>query len=79
MARERGSHLWIHVGLISFTALTIYPVLWVLALAFSGQQSVGIIDLPKDPSFLECSVSSRFFRSSSAARPIWRCWATAVS
>jgi arabinogalactan oligomer/maltooligosaccharide transport system permease protein len=28
-------------------------VLWVLALAFSGQQSVGIVDLPKDPSFLE--------------------------
>jgi arabinogalactan oligomer/maltooligosaccharide transport system permease protein len=28
-------------------------VLWVLALAFSGQQSVGLIDLPKDPSFLE--------------------------
>ena len=47
------NHFWIHAGLISFTLLTIYPVLWVLALAFSGQQSVGIIDLPKDPSFLE--------------------------
>ena len=45
--------LWLHDALISFTLLTIYPVLWVLALAFSGQQSVGIIDLPKDPSFLE--------------------------
>lgn len=51
--RESRNHLWIHAGLISFTLLTIYPVLWVLALAFSGQQSVGIIDLPKDPSFLE--------------------------
>jgi arabinogalactan oligomer / maltooligosaccharide transport system permease protein len=47
------SHLWIHVGLITFTLITIYPVLWVLALAFSGQQSVAIIDLPKDPGFLE--------------------------
>lgn len=47
------NHFWIHVGLISFTLLTIYPVLWVLALAFSGQQSVGIIDLPKDPTFFE--------------------------
>ena len=47
------NHFWIHAGLISFTLLTIYPVLWVLALAFSGQQSVGIIDLPKDPTFLE--------------------------
>ena len=51
--REKKSHFWIHAGLISFTLLTIYPVLWVLALAFSGQQSVGIIDLPKDPTFLE--------------------------
>ncbi|MCI4429883.1 MAG: sugar ABC transporter permease [Burkholderiales bacterium] len=51
--REKANHLWIHAGLISFTLLTIYPVLWVLALAFSGQQSVGIIDLPKDPTFLE--------------------------
>ncbi len=45
--------LWLHVALISFTLLTIYPVLWVLALAFSGQQSVGIVDLPKDPAFAD--------------------------
>ncbi len=45
--------LWLHATLIGFTLLTIYPVLWVLALAFSGQQSVGIVELPKDPSFLE--------------------------
>jgi arabinogalactan oligomer/maltooligosaccharide transport system permease protein len=50
---KKANHLWIHVGLISFTLVTIYPVLWVLALAFSGQQSVGIVDLPKDPSFAE--------------------------
>ena len=54
MAQERkSSHFWIHVGLISFTLVAIYPVLWVLALAFSGQQSVGIVDLPVDPSVLE--------------------------
>lgn len=46
-------HLLLHTALISFTLLSIYPVLWVLALAFSGQQSVGIIDLPRDPTFLE--------------------------
>jgi len=51
--QQKSNHVWIHIGLISFTLLAIYPVLWVLALAFSGQQSVGIIDLPKDPSFLE--------------------------
>ena len=53
MARAKTHHFWIHAGLVSFTLLTIYPVLWVLALAFSGQQSVGIIDLPKDPTFFE--------------------------
>jgi arabinogalactan oligomer / maltooligosaccharide transport system permease protein len=53
MDTKKTNHLWIHVGLISFTLVTIYPVLWVLALAFSGQQSVGIIDLPKDPTFAE--------------------------
>ena len=44
------NHVWLHLGLITFTLLAIYPVLWVLALSFSGQQSVGLIDLPKDPS-----------------------------
>src|SRR5512134_1075567 len=53
MATRGPRHVWIHAGLISFTLLAIYPVLWVLALAFSGQQSVGLIDLPKDPSVLE--------------------------
>ena len=53
ISESKKNHLWIHVGLITFTLITIYPVLWVLALAFSGQQSVAIIDLPKDPGFLE--------------------------
>ena len=53
MADKKSNHLLLHIGLISFTLLAIYPVLWVLALAFSGQQSVGMIDLPKDPSFFE--------------------------
>lgn len=53
MARREPSHLWMHLALIAFVLVTIYPVLWVLALAFSGQQSVGIIDLPADPSFFE--------------------------
>ena len=47
------NHIWLHLGLITFTLLAIYPVLWVLALSFSGQQSVGLIDLPKDPTFFE--------------------------
>jgi arabinogalactan oligomer/maltooligosaccharide transport system permease protein len=53
MADKKPRHLLLHIGLISFTVLALYPVLWVLALAFSGQQSVGMIDLPKDPNFME--------------------------
>jgi arabinogalactan oligomer/maltooligosaccharide transport system permease protein len=51
--QQSRNPLWLHAALIGFTLLTIYPVLWVLALAFSGQQSVGIVDLPKDPGFLD--------------------------
>ena len=51
--QQSRNPLWLHATLICFTLLTVYPVLWVLALAFSGQQSVGIVDLPKDPTFLE--------------------------
>ncbi|MCK4711182.1 MAG: ABC transporter permease subunit [Gammaproteobacteria bacterium] len=47
------NHILLHIGLLSFTLVAIYPLLWVLTLAFSGQQSVGIIDLPPDPSFYE--------------------------
>jgi arabinogalactan oligomer/maltooligosaccharide transport system permease protein len=46
-------HFWLHLALIGFTLLALYPVFWVLALSFSGQQSVGLIDLPKDPGFFE--------------------------
>lgn len=54
MAKKKASnHVFLHVALISFTLLSMYPVFWVLALAFSGQQSVGIIDLPMDPTFME--------------------------
>ncbi len=53
MPARGPSHLWLHLTLIGFVLLTIYPVVWVLALAFSGQQSVGIIDLPADPTTLE--------------------------
>lgn len=32
---------------------TLYPVLWVMAIAFSGKQSLAIADLPQDPGFLD--------------------------
>jgi arabinogalactan oligomer / maltooligosaccharide transport system permease protein len=52
-ATKTRPHFLMHVALIAFTLLATYPVLWVIALAFSGQQSVGIVDLPKDPAFLD--------------------------
>ncbi len=49
--RKGGSHFWIHVGLIIFTFFALYPILWVLTLAFSGQQSLSIATLPQDATF----------------------------
>jgi arabinogalactan oligomer/maltooligosaccharide transport system permease protein len=46
-------HFPLHLFLIVFTALTIYPILWVFTIAFSGGQSLAIADLPADPSFLD--------------------------
>ena len=47
------THFWLHFALATFTLLAIYPVLWVLTLAFSGQQSVAFADLPADPGFFD--------------------------
>jgi arabinogalactan oligomer / maltooligosaccharide transport system permease protein len=50
---ELRRHLALHVALIVFTLLAIYPILWVLALAFSGGQSLVIADLPAEPGFVD--------------------------
>lgn len=42
---------WLHALLILICAVLLYPILWVLALAFSGQQTVALAELPADPSF----------------------------
>ena len=47
------SHLTIHVVLVIFTLLTIYPLLWVVAIAFSGEQSLAIANLPRNPGTLD--------------------------
>lgn len=51
--RALPRHFWIHVGLILFTFITCYPILWVLSLAFSGQQSVALVTLTPDAGFLD--------------------------
>jgi len=47
------SHAILHAGLIAFTLVAIYPVLWVFNRAFSGSQSLVAVDLPADPRFLD--------------------------
>lgn len=54
MARSRAgadepAHLPLHILMIFVTLLAIYPILWVFTIAFSGQQSLAIADLPSDP------------------------------
>jgi arabinogalactan oligomer/maltooligosaccharide transport system permease protein len=47
------SHVWLHVFLIFFTFIAVYPVLWVITVAFSGQQSLAFADVPADPGFFD--------------------------
>lgn len=46
-------HLWLHIFLVFMVLVTIYPILWVLTVAFSGQQSLMFVDLPADPSTMD--------------------------
>ena len=55
-ARIRGKnrpHFLLHAALISFTLLSIYPVLWVFSVAFSGTQNLAFSDVPPNPGFLD--------------------------
>lgn len=57
MATKRGigepRHGPLHAILIAMTLLTVYPILWVVTIAFSGTQSLAIADLPSDPTFYD--------------------------
>jgi arabinogalactan oligomer/maltooligosaccharide transport system permease protein len=52
MARP-GQSKWAHALAHAFVAvmlvITLYPLLWVVTIAFSGNQSLAIVDLPDDP------------------------------
>ncbi len=54
-ARHSGEfpHLPIHLFLIVFTVLAVYPILWVVTVAFSGQQQLAFVDLPADPTVFD--------------------------
>jgi len=46
-------HLPLHVFLVVFTLLAAYPIFWVIALAFSGQQALAIADLSANPTVID--------------------------
>ncbi len=51
-SRRRSGELphWpMHLFLIFMVVVTVYPILWVMTIAFSGQQNLAFIDLPPDP------------------------------
>jgi arabinogalactan oligomer/maltooligosaccharide transport system permease protein len=50
---EQVPHGPLHVILVAATLFTIYPVLWVITIAFSGKQSLAIADIPPDPTFFD--------------------------
>jgi arabinogalactan oligomer/maltooligosaccharide transport system permease protein len=47
--RDKTSHLPLHLFLIVMLIVTVYPILWVITIAFSGEQSLAIADLPANP------------------------------
>jgi len=51
--KPRLQHAWLHVFLVLFSIVAIYPVLWVFTVAFSGQQNLAFVELPPDPGFFD--------------------------
>jgi arabinogalactan oligomer/maltooligosaccharide transport system permease protein len=47
------AHWPLHLFVIFMVIVTIYPILWVLTIAFSGGQSLSIADLPVHPTALD--------------------------
>ena len=48
---QKPAPLWLHPILILICLLALYPVFWVVSLAFSGSQNIGLADLPANPGF----------------------------
>jgi arabinogalactan oligomer/maltooligosaccharide transport system permease protein len=46
-------HLPLHVILLIYVLVTLYPLFWVFTIAFSGQQGLMIVDIPANPTFLD--------------------------
>lgn len=50
---EHFPHALLHAFLAAVVLFTVYPVLWVITIAFSGKQSLAIADVPPDPTALD--------------------------
>ena len=46
-------HGLLHLFLVVVVLVTIYPILWVVTIAFSGTQNLSIVDLGANPTFLD--------------------------
>ncbi len=75
---DEPPHFPMHVLLVLATLYAVYPVLWVLSIAFSGRQNLAIADVPPDPTFWDrlrtvvpwpAEVSLSNFRSLFADQP----------
>ena len=56
MSQPRGAkvrHLPLHLLLVVAVITTVYPVLWVVTIALSGEQGLAIVDLPADPTWMD--------------------------
>jgi arabinogalactan oligomer / maltooligosaccharide transport system permease protein len=51
--REGLQHLPLHAVLLGFTVFTLYPILWVISIAFSGRQSLAITTLPEQATWAD--------------------------
>ncbi|MDC0710503.1 sugar ABC transporter permease [Stigmatella sp. ncwal1] len=51
--REGLPHLPLHLVLVGFTIFTLYPILWVVSIAFSGRQSLAITTLPENATWTD--------------------------
>lgn len=81
MKRRRLAHWPLHLFLVVMLIVTVYPLLFVLTIAFSGGQTLSIADLPPDPTVSDrlravtpwpAQVSTENFRSLFADQPFAR-------
>ena len=50
---DEPPHLPLHLFLLVMVVVTLYPIFWVFTLAFSGQQTPALTEVPADPGLLD--------------------------